>query len=752
MKNNAFRLLAVLLIAAMILCAVPSGALAASASYKSRCPVCGNKKGWKADESACRAPTCTSKGTVAGYCLVCGADGVGAYVKKSVKALGHNWGDWTVVKEATCTAYGLRRHACKRCGKTEQERIGKRSHTWGEWTVITEAGRVSSGLRQHTCSACGSTEQETYEREGVLRQGDRGDRVKDLQDRLKTKHFYHGTVDGIYGKMTAQAVSELQLTLGLPADGIARVGLMDLGTPCTVTVYGLNGEVDHTCEVTSGEPTDLDLPAYTDGGQAIRWYRKDTYGKLAYRPGMVFTEDAELWPDTDDTVSVQFVLEGRVIAEYRVPRGEKIRCGSSGYPFMVYEGLFLEWYTGKEGTGEQIWEIAGMKEDLVLYGAVRGHVSLLTLRRLEDVYVNPYGSVTEELPGGEIVTVVQSFTRGTDDWYRILYGDGQNQALGYLRSPKVEARGDQPLTYLDANGGTVEPNVTEARDAAEFPTPVLEGRTFLGWEYVSGLWNTDLVYRAKWEAIPEYRLRIDWQVFKEMWFEDWAVVREGATDYELPVPEAVGYEFTGWKAAPWSDYGKGAIADMRWRSFTPGEPITEELLLQAQYREVETFELTFDMTVFDPVPAQKVNSGAADYTLPVPEKDGYEFTGWCVTRSVGNGNARANGNVRAFTPGEPIRANLTLQPQYRQTKGYTITFDAGEGNTAGDSGTRTMSLMTAPDGTITHLPDAKSSDQKAVFEGWYTSGGKLVKEGTTRFTGNAAVEARWSHKAGITIE
>ncbi len=74
-------------------------------------------------KDAAAAATCTADGLTEGsHCADC---------KKVLKAqetvpmLGHNWGEWKVVKEATTTVTGSRERSCKTCGKTETETIAK---------------------------------------------------------------------------------------------------------------------------------------------------------------------------------------------------------------------------------------------------------------------------------------------------------------------------------------------------------------------------------------------------------------------------------------------------------------------------------------------------------------------------------------------------------------------------------------------------------------------------------------------------
>ena len=79
-------------------------------------------------------PTCTEDGVTAYWvCSDCGKlfsddEGKQEILKKDtvVKALGHDWGEWTVVMKATTAEEGLEESACKRCGETRQRAIPKR--------------------------------------------------------------------------------------------------------------------------------------------------------------------------------------------------------------------------------------------------------------------------------------------------------------------------------------------------------------------------------------------------------------------------------------------------------------------------------------------------------------------------------------------------------------------------------------------------------------------------------------------------
>ena len=65
--------------------------------------------------------TCTETGLTAGvHCSVCGEVFT---AQETVDALGHDWGDWTVTKEAQPGAAGERQRTCSRCDMVETEEI-----------------------------------------------------------------------------------------------------------------------------------------------------------------------------------------------------------------------------------------------------------------------------------------------------------------------------------------------------------------------------------------------------------------------------------------------------------------------------------------------------------------------------------------------------------------------------------------------------------------------------------------------------
>lgn len=66
----------------------------------------------------------------------------------------HVPGEFKTVKEATCTAAGLKQKVCKECGEVlEEEKIAAKGHTPGEWETV-KATCETPGSKQQKCSVC----------------------------------------------------------------------------------------------------------------------------------------------------------------------------------------------------------------------------------------------------------------------------------------------------------------------------------------------------------------------------------------------------------------------------------------------------------------------------------------------------------------------------------------------------------------------------------------------------------------------
>ena len=118
-------------------------------------------------------PSCTQKGWLEHYtCTLCGK----YFVKVgedmvevdrediSSPVLVHKWSDW-FVKPATCTEEGGEMRYCALCGATEHrgDPIDALGHTYGNWTIVTNPTLESIGRATHSCTNDGCTHSETVD-------------------------------------------------------------------------------------------------------------------------------------------------------------------------------------------------------------------------------------------------------------------------------------------------------------------------------------------------------------------------------------------------------------------------------------------------------------------------------------------------------------------------------------------------------------------------------------------------------------
>lgn len=105
-------------------------------------------------ETVITEPTCGTAGSKEITCSRCDFKDT-----KEIPATGaHAYGDWVIVKEATCTEEGLRTQTCTVCGDVLEEVIKATGHTFGEWEVTTPATCETEGQETRTCADCNETE------------------------------------------------------------------------------------------------------------------------------------------------------------------------------------------------------------------------------------------------------------------------------------------------------------------------------------------------------------------------------------------------------------------------------------------------------------------------------------------------------------------------------------------------------------------------------------------------------------------
>lgn len=91
----------------------------------------------------------------------------------------------------------------------------------------------------------------------VYKQGSHGDIVRQIQQRLKNWGYYSGSVDGVYGAKTVEAVKYFQRKNGLTIDGICgtrTLGAIGIYVPAASTAGGgLSNDVELLARLISAE-------------------------------------------------------------------------------------------------------------------------------------------------------------------------------------------------------------------------------------------------------------------------------------------------------------------------------------------------------------------------------------------------------------------------------------------------------------------------------------------------------------------
>lgn len=138
-------------------------------------------------ETVITEPTCGTAGSKEVTCSRCDFKDT-----KEIPATGnHAYGDWVIVKEATCTEEGLRTQTCANCGDVKKEVLPKVDHTWNEGEVSKQPTCTEAGERTFTCTVCQETKTEVAEDLPAIGHNWSDWEVKDAtctEDGLKTRH------------------------------------------------------------------------------------------------------------------------------------------------------------------------------------------------------------------------------------------------------------------------------------------------------------------------------------------------------------------------------------------------------------------------------------------------------------------------------------------------------------------------------------------------------------------------------------
>ena len=104
-----------------------------------------------------KVPNCTEHGEKTSECQICGVQIVVAHLGTDPN---NHVFVTTVIQEATCEQGGESRNDCTLCDESETLFFEPLAHQYGDYHVITEATCSNTGLREQKCNACGYVNQE----------------------------------------------------------------------------------------------------------------------------------------------------------------------------------------------------------------------------------------------------------------------------------------------------------------------------------------------------------------------------------------------------------------------------------------------------------------------------------------------------------------------------------------------------------------------------------------------------------------
>ena len=205
--------------------------------------------------------SCTEQGNI--ECWYCG--GCGKYFadencneelpeKDVFTGEKHNWDDWQIMTDTTCSTGGLQMRQCLDCKKTEEQLIAAQ-HAWDDWHVAKQPTCKTDGQRIRRCLRCSAQESEAIPASGAY-------------------HKYNSRYYCIYcGKLSDEMQGALSAKNApfVTAANWSRYDNKTATTTITITdleiAFGIDGDDKAIC-VTAGAQVDI-TRTWNDGTLTI---------------------------------------------------------------------------------------------------------------------------------------------------------------------------------------------------------------------------------------------------------------------------------------------------------------------------------------------------------------------------------------------------------------------------------------------------------------------------------------------------
>lgn len=215
----------------------PNGPELSSEKYERDCSKMGHVLGEKTIQNE-KNPTCEENGghDEVQVCKYCAYEEIN-YVEEPGTATGHDFGEWTVSKNATCEAPGEKVKACVNpgCTHSETQKINALGHNMSEWEVIKPATCTAAGEERQRCKRSGCS-YDTPRPVPAL-----GHSIKFDKDDIKGATCTEdGTVSGVCSVCGAEGASQV-----VPGTALGHNwGAWRVATAPTCTVSGVE---ERTC-------------------------------------------------------------------------------------------------------------------------------------------------------------------------------------------------------------------------------------------------------------------------------------------------------------------------------------------------------------------------------------------------------------------------------------------------------------------------------------------------------------------------
>jgi uncharacterized repeat protein (TIGR02543 family) len=538
-----------------------------------------------------------------------------------------------------------------------------------------------------------------------------------------------------------------------------------------VTYNAAGGTVSPSSKVvTYGASYTLAVPgartAYTFGG----WYTGEdgTGTQLTYANGAslvpwnIHSDTLVHAKWTANTYTVSYDAAGGTVS----PSSKAVSYGAS-YTLAVPTRsgyTFGGWWTGEDGTGTQLTNTNG---ESLSHWAIASNTTVYA-----KWIASQYITVTYNANGGTVSPTSSSVVYGTSytlavpvragynfvGWYteaggtgtQLTYANGAGLAPWAAASNTTVHAGWASVVYTvtcDAGAGTVSPTQGTAASGAYYilPVPIRTGFSFAGWYSGAGgtgnqLTDANGASLAAWQGTSGITVYAKWTGNSYTVFYNAAggaaipsqtTVTYGAS-YSLVLPARSGYTFGGWYTGVG---GTGTqLTDANGLSFAAWL-ITSNTTAHAMWTP-NSYTAVYNAAGGTVSPSQTTVTYDASYSLAVPTRPGYAFSGWYTgTGGTGTQLTGANG---AGLASWVIHSNITVHARWTGNP-YTVVYNAADG-------TVSPSQTTVTYGASYTL--AVPLRNGYAFGGWYTGTGGT---GTQLTDSNGESLAPWATVSNIEV-